>query len=122
MDSTSVLIVFIVFASMASVLLGAFYFAHRSRRAVYDTIRAVIEKTGEATPDLIKEIQRDRIGKFADLRKGILFVAAAAAFAILSLVVDDPDAVGPMLGVAAFPGLIGAAYILFHFMAPRDAD
>ena len=119
MDEGS-LIVLIVFASIAIVAFIAFHFSYKRRTVVYDTIKIAIEKTGTADAALIEAIVRDNVGPNADLRKGIILVAVAAAFAILGLQVDEADAVGPMLGVASFPGLVGLAYIGFHFFAPRE--
>ena len=82
-----------------------------------------IEKTGTADPQLIDAIVRDNIGPNADLRRGLLLICVAAAFAILGLsvsAVGGEEAIFPMLGVASFPGLIGVAYIGFHFFAPRE--
>ena len=114
------LIVLIVFSAIAACAFIAYHFSYKKRKVVFDTIKVAIEKTGTADPALIQSIISDNIGPNADLRKGIILVAVAAAFAILGLQVDEAEAVGPMLGVAAFPGLVGIAYIGFHFFAPRE--
>lgn len=116
----AVLIPLIVFAAIAAVSIAAFHFNFKKRRVVYDAIKVAIEKTGSVDPALVEAIIRDNVGPNADLRKGIILVAVAAAFAILGLQVGEAEAVGPMLGVAAFPGLVGIAYIGFHFFAPRE--
>lgn len=115
------MIVLIVFSSIAACAFIAFHFSYKRRRVVFDTIKIAIEKTGTVDPALIEAIIGDNIGPNADLRKGIILVAVAVAFAILGAMVPaDEDALRPMLGVASFPGLIGLAYIGFHFFAPRE--
>jgi len=116
-----ILIPIAVFGSIAFMVWAGFHYSFKKRTVVYEAIRVAIEKTGNADPQLIEAIVRENVGRYADLRKGIILVAVAAAFAILGQAVGEQDAVGPMMGVAAFPGLVGLAYIGFHFFAPREA-
>lgn len=116
-----VFVPFVVFAALASIVISAFYFSYKKRIVVYDAIKVAIEKTGSVDPALVEAIIRDNVGPYADLRKGIILIAVAAAFAVLGLCVPDDEAIRPMLGVASFPGLVGLAYVGFHFFAPREA-
>ncbi|MEX0645607.1 MAG: hypothetical protein WD076_09865 [Parvularculaceae bacterium] len=111
----------VLFISIAAVFVAAFFYQHRNRRVVYDAIKVAIEKTGQVDAALVEAIIRDKIGPNADLRKGIILVAIAAAFAVLGYSIDEAEAIGPMIGVASFPGLVGLAYIAFHFFAPRES-
>ena len=106
-----VLIPLIVFTAITIMTVAGFAFSHQKRRTVYDTIRVAIEKSGTADPKLIEALIRDNVGPYSDLRRGIILIAVAIAFAILGYAVDEQDAVGPMLGLA---------YISFHFFAPRE--
>lgn len=110
-----------LFAAVAAVFLASYAASYSNRRVVYDTIKVAIERTGQVDPALVEAIVQDRIGPYADLRKGIVLLAVAGAFVVLGFAVGDPDAIRPLAGVAAFPGLVGAAYIAFHFFAPREA-
>ncbi|WP_306251716.1 hypothetical protein [Parvularcula sp. IMCC14364] len=73
--------------------------------------------TGSADPKLIAAITNENIGPNADLRRGILMLALSLAFCLLGLVAQSEI---PFLGLAAFPGLIGMTYIVFHFFIPRE--
>ena len=116
----AVLVPFTVFGSIAAITISAFYFSYRKRRIVYDAIKVAIEKTGTVDAALVEAIIRDKVGPNADLRKGIVLIATAAAFVVLGYSIDEQEAIGPLLGVASFPGFIGLAYIAFHFFAPRE--
>lgn len=116
----AILVPIAVFAAIAAISIAAFYFSYRKRRIVYDAIKVAIEKTGTVDAALVEAIIRDKVGPYADLRKGIILVAVAAAFCVLGWTIPEEDAIRPMLGVASFPGLIGLAYIAFHFFAPRE--
>ena len=115
-----ILIPLIVFTALGVIVVSGFHFGYKKQRTVYDAIKVAIEKTGTADPQLVNAIIRDNIGPNADLRKGIILIAIAAAFVILGFSVDEAEAIGPMLGVASFPGLVGLAYVVFHFFAPRE--
>ncbi len=115
-----VLIPMVVFGSLAAIVISAFYFSYKKRTVVYDAIKVAIEKTGAVDAALVEAIIRDNVGPYADLRKGIILIAVAAAFMILGVLIDEQEAVGPMIGVASFPGLVGFAYVAFHFFAPRE--
>jgi len=101
-----------------SMVALALFFQHRTRKLELEAIRAAVEKTGIKDPALIKAITQQRQHTFADLRKGILFLCAALGLIILGQTISDQPLFGPFLGLAAFPGLIGLAYLLFHFIAP----
>ena len=115
-----VLIPMVVFGSLAAIVISAFYFSYKKRTVVYDAIKVAIEKTGTVDAALVEAIIRDNVGPYADLRKGIILIAVAAAFMVLGVFIDDQEALGPMIGVASFPGLVGFAYVAFHFFAPRE--
>lgn len=117
----AVLVPFIVFGALAIILVAAFFFSYRKRRIVYDAIKVAIEKTGTVDAALVEAIIRDKVGPNADLRKGIILIATAAAFIVLGFAIGEEDAIGPLMGVASFPGFIGLSYIAFHFFAPREA-
>jgi len=115
----AIVVPLIVFASIVLIVATPFYFRHRNRRVIYEAIKASVEKTGEADPKLIAAITHDSIGPNADLRRGILLLSLAAAFALGELLFS-PDTGMSMLWLALFPGLIGAAYVAFHFFIPRE--
>jgi hypothetical protein len=118
----AIIVPLIVFASLVLVIATPFYFRYRNRRVIYEAIKASVEKTGEADPKLIDAITHDQIGPNGDLRRGILLLAVAAALAGGELAfgggfIDDELS---LMWVALFPGLIGLAYVCFHFFLPRE--
>ena len=112
-----IIVPLIVFASIVLVIATPFYFRHRNRRILYEAIKTTVEKTGTADPKLIDAITNENIGPNGDLRRGILFIALSAAFILLNYFTDSD---GTFLGIAAFPGLIGLAYIILHFFVPKE--
>lgn len=116
----AILVPLIVFASIVLIIATPFYFRHRNRRVIYDAIKTSVEKTGEADPKLIAAITHDSIGPNADLRRGILLLSLAAALTMIGLLSDSGEIGVPLWGLALIPGLIGGAYVVFHFFIPRE--
>ena len=116
----AILVPLIVFASIVLIIATPFYFRHRNRRVIYDAIKTSVEKTGEADPKLIAAITHDSIGPNADLRRGILLLCLAAALAMIGILSGSGEIGVPLWGLALIPGLIGGAYVVFHFFIPRE--
>lgn len=116
----AIIVPLIVFASLVLIVAMPFYFRYRNRRVIYEAIKISVEKTGEADPKLISAITHDAIGPNADLRRGILLLALAAALAVIGVSSQGEFIDLPLWTIAFLPGLIGAAYIGFHFFVPRE--
>lgn len=116
----AIVVPLIVFASIVLIIATPFYFRYRNRRVIYEAIKTSVEKTGEADPKLIAAITMDSVGPNADLRRGVLLLCFAAALAGVGYFVEDDFFGFPFITLALFPGLIGAAYVVFHFFVPRE--
>ncbi len=106
-----VLIVAIVFSSIALVFGLWLYFGFRARTDTQQTIRLALEKGSELTPEFIKQLAEPEPSKDRDLRRGLIWLAIGLALLILGAAINDPNAIGPIMGSASFPGLIGLAYL-----------
>ena len=120
---TPVLIVLIIFGSIASLFLVPAYLKSQERQKLQETLRAAIEK-GQPLPAEVVEAMtsdvkvRPKPSPQRDLRIGIIWVGVAVGLAGLALAMnfDEPDATFPLLGLACFPGFIGLAFILISFL------
>jgi len=116
-----VLIVAIVFFSIALVFGLWVYFSFKGRAEKQQTIRLALERGTELSPDFIKQLGEAEPSKDRDLRRGMIWMALGMALAILGVAIGERDAMGPMVGSAAFPALIGAAYlIMWRYGARKD--
>jgi len=105
------------------IVIGIFVVLRfRAKAEQQATIRAVIDKGHELSPELIRQIgsptppSEDR-----DLRRGVVSLAIALATAAFALSVGEEDAVRPLMGLAAFPACIGIALIAMHFLGSRKS-
>lgn len=104
------------FAMIAAIIIVPRYLKSQERQKLQETLRVSIEKGAELPPEVVQALTSDtkaRPSAYRDLRAGIIWLGVAVGFASLGVAVsfEEPDALYPMLGVAAFPGFIGLALI-----------
>lgn len=98
-----------------------FHFRYKTRVKVQETIQAALDKGNELTPDLIDRVAGPQPHTDRDLRRGLVSIAIGIAFGILGFMVDEEDAVRPMIGVGMFPLLVGVAYIIMWRMGKSES-
>ena len=115
----SVMIVLIIFGSVASLFIAPRYFKSVERQKMADTLRVAIEK-GQPLPAEVIDAMSSNVrapglppSPQRDLRTGIIWLGVGLGFAALGLTIsfEEPDALFPMLGLATFPTFIGLAFI-----------
>ncbi len=111
----------VLFVSLAVIFSVWFYFKYKSRQETQQTFRMALEKGSELSPELIKQLAEPEPAKDRDLRRGLIWLALGIATAITGVAMNEPAAIGPTLGGAAFPGLIGVAYLIMWRFGARKA-
>ena len=98
------------------------HFSLKKRIEAFQTLRFAIEKGQPLTQEALESMAR-MSSPIADLRRGIVFVAAALGFAAFATIIGW-DAHGDMVevrralyGIAIFPLFIGLAFLGLHFFA-----
>jgi len=111
----------VLFISTAAVLSFWLYFRSRGRQALQQTVQKAIERGQDLSPELLDRLGQPRTSGHADLRRGVIAIALGVAFAAFGFILDERDAVRPLLATAAFPFLIGVAYLaLWRFGGDKD--
>ncbi len=116
---TPVLIVLIIFGSIASLFIVPRYFKSVERQKMAEALRAAIEKGQPLPTDMIDAMSSNvrpaglPPSPQRDLRTGIIWLGVGVGFACFGAAVsfEDADALYPMLGIAALPVFIGLAFI-----------
>ena len=117
-----ILIPLAFFAMIAAIVLVPRYLKSVERQKLQDTLRASIEKGADLPVEVLEALTSDvktPPSPYRDMRAGIIWLGVAVGFAALGFAVsfEEPDALYPMLGVAAFPGFIGLALIALSFVS-----
>jgi hypothetical protein len=119
-----VLIVLIIFGSIASLFIVPRYFKSVERQKMAETLRAAIEK-GQPLPHEVIDAMSTNVrspglppSPQRDLRTGIIWLGVGIGIAALGLAIsfEDPDALYPLLGFAAFPTFIGLAFVVLGLL------
>ncbi len=131
MDLTPIFIVFIVFGSIVSVIVGPSFLKARERREMQLTVRHAVDKGQALPPELIeamtKDVQKSLPSRTKDIRKGVLSLASGAGLAGFAVIIRNADRGfgdnGPdaLLGLACIPVAIGVAFIILGFFNPNKA-
>ena len=103
-----------MFAGLSVVLSLWLWFRYKARHAVQATIRTAIEKGSGLSPELIENLVNPPVSPHRDLRRGVINIAIAVGIAVFAIVLDEDDAVRPLLGIAAMPLSIGIAFLLMQ--------
>lgn len=131
MDMTPILILAIIFGSITAIIIGPSYLKSRERAAMQETVRHAIDKGQPLPPELIDVMTRDVAKKLSsrtkDLRLGVIWLAVGVGIAAFGLLTGatihtdgwDNDIGNPLLGFAAIPATIGAAFIVLSFFNPN---
>ena len=123
-ELTGMVATIMFFGVIIAAILGPRWLRSREREALQATLRTAIEKGQPLPPEVIEAISRDArpvpsAGR--DLRRGIVLLCIAAAFVAMGYAADywgdgDTDAFGWMIGIAAFPGFIGLAFLIMGLL------
>ncbi len=108
-----VLVPVALFGSVVGIVWLISYFNSRKRSTISETMRHALDKGQALSDDMWKYLLLGIDPARADLRRGVLFIAAGLAFAFLATMIgmEEGEAIRPMLGIAAFPVFLGVAYL-----------
>jgi hypothetical protein len=117
------------FAMIAAIVIMPRYFKSQERQRMAEALKVAIENGQTLSPDTIDalsvNVRRADFGPTPqrDLRTGIIWLGTGVGMAAFALAVgfgvDEPDALYPLLGIAAFPAFIGIAFILLSVLNKR---
>jgi len=110
-EVVAVFIPIVLFSAIAIVLCAYFYFRHRTKQAVQQTVRTAIEQGQQLTPEILEKLGQSPQPENLDLRRGVISIGVGLGIAVFGLLVDEQEIVRPLLGIASLPLLIGIAYL-----------
>ena len=109
-----------MFASMTIIFCVLFWFRYRTKEGMQQTFRAALDKGQELTPEVIDRLGHPKPAKDKDLRLGIIWIAVAIGLTAFGFGIPDEDDVARIfMGIAAFPLVLGIAYLILHRFSGR---
>lgn len=122
-EELAILVPIILFIAIAAVLCVNFYFRHRTRQAIQETVRTAIEQGRELTPEVLERLGEAPKPKGSDLRRGVILISVGLGIAAFGALVGEDDAIRPMLAFGSVPFLVGIAYLgLWKFGKSDQSD
>ena len=109
----------VTLVAIAVVLCMFFYFRHRTREAVQQTVRSAIEQGQQLTPEILERLGQSPQPKDADLRRGVISVSISLGIAAFGALMGE-EAVRPFLAIASLAFLTGIAYLGLWKFSPRE--
>jgi hypothetical protein len=110
----------VMFISMAVVFCVLFWFRFKTKEGMQQTFRAAMDKGQELTPEIIDRLGHPKPAKDKDLRLGIIWIAVAIGITAFGFGIPDEDEVARIfMGIAAFPLVIGVAYLILNKVTDR---
>ena len=119
-----ILIPISLFAMVAAIVIMPRYFKSQERQKVAETLRVAMER-GQPLPPEVVDAMSSNVrnpglppSPQRDLRTGIIWLGVAAGLVGLGVAIsfEEPDATFWFLGLAAFPGFIGLAFVILGLM------
>jgi hypothetical protein len=107
-----VLIPIILFLVIGVVVLGYFYWNHKNRRDIMQTVQKTIDTGGQFSPELLAQLGAAVNPRVRDLRRGVIFLALGVAGLLCSLFFDIAEVVNGIRAGSMFPLLLGAGFLL----------
>lgn len=106
-----------------AIVFGLFFmFRYRTRAEMQKTVRAALDKGQELTPEIIERLGQPKRRPHADLRSALIWIAVGVGFAVFGVILDEDDAVRPMIAIGAFPIVVGIAYLILSRFSEKDAS
>ncbi len=101
-----------LFIAVAATYCAKYYFAHRARQDIQQTVRAALERGDPMTSQLLDRLVEPPPPKRNDLRRGMIGITLGIGIAAFGFIIGEEDAIRPLLAVGTIPLLLGIAYLI----------
>lgn len=109
-----------VFGFITCMVVAPMIFRNMERARVHETIRKAID-AGQAPVELIEQLKENVTPRpQRDVRVGVILLGVAGAWAGFTFCIANikgaGDAFLPMIGISAFPGMLGLVFLGFGLL------
>ena len=107
-----ILVPIALFAMLAIVIPAYFYWNHKNRVSIMDTVQKAIDQGKDLTPDLLMSLGAAINPKMRDLRRGVVFLSLGVAGLLCSLFFNDAEVVNGIRAGSVFPLMLGVGFMV----------
>jgi len=92
--------------------IGFFYFNHKNRSAIMETVQKSMDTGSDLTPDLLAKLGAAINPKVRDMRRGIVLLSIGIAGFMCSLFFSEVDVTMGIRAGSVFPLMMGVGFLL----------
>ena len=92
--------------------IAFFYFNHKNRDAIMNTVQKAMDTGSDLTPDLLAKLGAAINPKVRDMRRGIVLLSIGIACLLCSIFFTDTDVVSGIRAGSMFPLMMGLGFLL----------
>lgn len=116
-----VLIPMTVFGCIAACIWIVYHYNTAAKERVQDTICKAIDAGQQLSPETIKALGiKSASSPTADRRKAVILIALGIATIIFGQAIPDNEAPQIMMGISAFPIVLGIGYFLVYRLGRKE--
>lgn len=100
-----------LFTMIGAIAGLSMFFRFRTRQETQLTLRTAMQHGESMSPDLVSQLAEQLQNTGSDLRRGVIAIAIGVAIFIFAQAIGEEDAIRPLMGISAFPFVVGLAYL-----------
>jgi hypothetical protein len=102
----------VMFVVLGVIVIAYYYWNHKNRLSVMETVQKAIETGGELNTDLLTQLGAAVNPRIRDFRRGIIFLSLGVAGLLCSFFFMNPDVVNGIRAGTMFPLLLGVGFLI----------
>ena len=102
----------IMFIVIGVCVVAFFFYNHKNRNAIMETVQKSMDTGSDLTPDLLAKLGAAINPKIRDMRRGIVLLFIGIAGFLSSLFFLDMDVVNGVRAGSVFPLMMGLGFLL----------
>jgi len=102
----------VLFIVSGFIAWGFFYYNHKNRNSIMETVQKSMDTGSDLTPDLLAKLGAAINPKMRDMRRGIVILSIGIAGVLCSMFFSDADVVAGIRAGSMFPLMMGAGFLL----------
>ena len=102
----------VMFIVLGIVILGYYYWNHKNRLSIMDTVQKAIDSGQQLSQEMLMQLGAAANPRMRDLRRGIVFLSLGIAGLLCSLFFNEPEVVNGIRAGSVFPLMLGLGFLL----------
>lgn len=112
----------VMFIMLGLSVIAVAYFRLRAKQEQQLTLRELLQSSQNVSPEILATLMEGLVPPpSADLRRGVISITLGIAMIVFGLLLDEEDALRPLLATSAFPFLVGLAYVVLWWLKRKDS-